>query len=169
MLFSDSRWCLCVEFWIWDPVHHEVVFPIVWERLHNLPSYSWECTPLSPLYSLECHAEVCVELLEFCLMQLAIACFMNFLRGLFTQTVVLVSVFCMYFSSLYFLVRPLATLWCVRVKVPRPAILISVSHEAFTTPNISECYFWSFRGPSCLANNSRLHFYWQLLRRILST
>ena len=40
--------------------------------------------------SLECHADVCNELLEFCLMQLAIACFMNFLRGLLTQTVVLV-------------------------------------------------------------------------------
>ena len=38
--YSDSRWCLCVEFWIWVPVHREVVFPIVWERLYNPPSYS---------------------------------------------------------------------------------------------------------------------------------
>ena len=66
MLFSDSRWCLCLEFWIWDPVHHEVVFPIVWERLHNLPSYFMRVYT-SPLYSLECHAEVCDELLEFAL------------------------------------------------------------------------------------------------------
>ena len=118
MLFSDSWWCFCVEFWTWDPLHHEVVFPIVWERLHNLPSYSM-IVYTSPLYSLECHAEVCDELLKFCLMQLAIACFMNFLRGLLTQTVVLVWVFCMYFSSLYFLVRPIATLWCEGQKVPR--------------------------------------------------
>ena len=26
------------------------------------------------------------------------------------------------------------------------------------TPDVSECYFWSFRGTSCLANNSRLDF-----------
>ena len=36
---------------------------------------------------------------------------------------------------------------------------IAPNVEAVTTPNISECYFWSFRDISCLANNSRLHFY----------
>ena len=51
---SDSRWCLCVEFWIWVPVHREVVFPIVWERLYNPPSYS-----------LEFQVGICNELLEF--------------------------------------------------------------------------------------------------------
>ena len=35
---------------------------------------------------------------------------------------------------------------------------IAPSVETFTTVNISECYFWSSRGISCLANNSRLHF-----------
>ena len=58
------------------------------------------CNPShSPSYSLKCHVDVCNELLEFCLMKLAIACIMNFLRGLLTQTVVLVRFLCMYFSS----------------------------------------------------------------------
>ena len=49
---SDSRWCLCVEFWIWVPVHHEALFPTVWVCVH------------SPLYFLEYHVGVCNEMLE---------------------------------------------------------------------------------------------------------
>ena len=33
--------------------------------------------------------------------------------------------------------------------------------------SISECYIWSFRGVSCLANNCLPYFLWQLLQRIL--
>ena len=33
--------------------------------------------------------------------------------------------------------------------------------------SISECYIWSFRGVSCLANKFLLYFLWQLLQRIL--
>ena len=61
---SDSRWCLCVEFWIWVPVHREVVFPIVWERLYNLPAYSLR-VHTAPSYSLEFQVGICNELLEF--------------------------------------------------------------------------------------------------------
>ena len=173
MLFSDSRWCLCVEFWIWDTVHHEVVFPIVWERLHNLPSYFMRVYT-SPLYSLECHAEVCVELLEFVLCNSQLPASWIFFAAFSLKLLSL----CESFACTS---RPCTSsfdqlrLSDVRVKkfhvcnfdlgFPR----IAPNVEAFTTPNISECYFWSFQSPSCLANNSRLHFYWQLLRRILST
>ena len=39
--------------------------------------------------------------------------------------------------------------------------------EFLCPSGISECYIWSFRGVSCLANNFLLHFLWQLLQRIL--
>ena len=42
---SDSRWCLCVQFWIWVQVHREVLFPNVWERLYTPRRIPWECTP----------------------------------------------------------------------------------------------------------------------------
>ena len=53
-----------VEFWIWVPVHREVVFPIVWERLYNPPSYSLRVYT-APSYSLEFQVGICNELLEF--------------------------------------------------------------------------------------------------------
>ena len=62
--------------------------------------------------------------------------------------------------SLLFLVRPIATLWCNWVKVPflqfwsRSPKNCTKRPKPSPTPNSSECYFWSFRGISCLANSS---------------
>ena len=140
----DSWWWLCVEFWIWVLVHSEVSFPIVWERVHFL------------LYFLEYHVSLCKELLKFCRMQLAIACFMNFLHGLLTQNVVLVAI-------------PRSTNCDSLTELGRSltfANLISVLQglrkmsEFLFAPKFSECYFWSFRGTSCLANNYCVRFYW---------
>ena len=126
------------------------------------------CTKLypSPLYSLEYHVGVCNELLKFCRMQLAIACFMNFLRGLLNQNVVLMVSLSLH--VLVVLVIPRSTNCDSLMELGRSltfANLISVSRrlrkmsEFLFVPNISECYFWSFPGISCLANKSRLHFY----------
>ena len=158
------------EFWSIAKCYHQLCESVC---TTNSPSFSLSMYT-SPSHSLGYHVGVCNELLKFCLMQLAIACFITFLRGLLTQTVVLVWVFCMYFSS-----RPCNSLFdqlrlsdsigskshLCNIDLGFPRIAPNV--EAFTTPNISECYFWSFWGISCLANNPRLHFYWPLARRIL--
>ena len=72
-------------------------------RVYTSPQYLWNLTYAS--------AMSCLNFIS-CNSQL------NFLRGLLTQTVVLVWVFCMCFSSLWFLVWPIATLWCNWVEVP---------------------------------------------------
>ena len=98
--------------------------------------------------SLEFYVGICNELPEFCLMQLAIACFVNFLRGLLTQAVVLV------------IPRSaIATLWCSWVKVPflhfwSRSPKNCTKRRSLHDANSSECYFWSSRGISCLANSS---------------
>ena len=102
-------------------------------------------------------------------MQLAITCFLNYLRGFLTQNVVLVvSLFlcctvrtCNSSSDQLRLSDGIGS----KFKFPN---LISVSQglrkmsEFLFVSNISQSYFWSFRGRGCLANNSRLHFYRQL-------
>ena len=72
-------WNFESEFWFTANCHFQLPESVY--KLVRLP-------PL-PLYSLEFYAGVCNELLKLCLVQLASACFMIFLRGLLTQSVVL--------------------------------------------------------------------------------
>ena len=89
-------------------------------------------------------------------MQLAIACIMTFLRGLL-NVVLMVR---LSLHVLLVLVIPRSTNCDSLMELGRSlsfANLISVSQgsrkmsEFLFVPNISECYFWSFRGISCLA------------------
>ena len=66
--------------------------------------------------------------------------------------------FFMYCLSFWILVRPIATLWWNWVKVPRLQITLGFPRHAWDVrilvpSSISECYMWSFRHVSCLANN----------------
>ena len=110
--------------------------------------------------SLEFYVGICNELPEFCLMQLAIACFVNFLRGLLTVVLVIPrSANC---DSLMQLGQSSIS-----------AILISVSQELYQTskPSRPQIVRSVTSGPVEASVVLRIlplpHFYWQLLRSIL--
>ena len=153
------------EFWFTAKCHFQSCESVCTNPLFpSSPSYSLRVY-VSPSYSLECHADVCNELLEF-LSYATRNCLLHEFSSQPSHSdccpcVILLHV-------LLVLVVPRSTnlrlsdvigskLHIFNFDIGFPRIAPNV--EAFTTQNISECYFWSFRGIICLANNSRLHFH----------
>ena len=142
--FSDSWRLLCViesDIWFTTKCHFQL-----WKSVSTTPRRIPLRVSTSPSYALEFYVSICTELLEFCLVQLKIVCFMNLLRDLLTQLLSLCDSFactsrlCSSSFDQLRLSHAIGSKFHI-CNFDRDFPRLTPNVEAFTTPNISECYF----------------------------